>query len=58
MVISTFKGKTLFLGSAPLIYFIDGLSSYQSILSELFKLNDTGGFSFITSTITCNDRHK
>jgi len=52
MVISDFKGKTLFLDSAPLIYFIEGDSSFQPILAELFKLNDGGHFSFITSTIT------
>ena len=52
MVISGLKGKTLFLDSAPLIYFIDGHSVYQSILAELFKANDAGKVMFITSTIT------
>jgi predicted nucleic acid-binding protein len=52
MVISAFKGKKLFLDSAPLIYFIDGVSSFQPILSELFTQNDLGYFSFVTSTIT------
>lgn len=52
MVISGLKGNTVFIDSAPLIYFIEGHTSYQSVLATLFKENDIGSFSFITSTIT------
>jgi len=52
MVIQNFASKVVFLDTAPLIYFIEGHSTYQTILSRLFDLNDKGGFSFITSTIT------
>ncbi len=52
MVISDLKGKTLFIDSAPLIYYIEGHTTYQSILVDLFRANDLGRFHFITSTIT------
>jgi predicted nucleic acid-binding protein len=52
MVITDFSSKIVFLDTAPLIYFIEGNSQYQEILSKLFALNDTAGFSFITSSIT------
>lgn len=52
MVIDKFSSKIIFLDTAPLIYFIEGHSIYQSILSKLFSFNDKGGFSFITSSIT------
>lgn len=47
-----FASKTVFLDTAPLIYFIEGHSAYQPILSRLFELNDKGGFSFVTSSVT------
>jgi predicted nucleic acid-binding protein len=52
MVIQDFASKTVFLDSAPLIYFIEGHSAYQSILSDLFDFNDKGGFFFVTSSVT------
>jgi predicted nucleic acid-binding protein len=52
MVIQDFTSKTVFLDTAPLIYFIEGHSVYQSILSSLFEFNDKGGFSFVTSSVT------
>jgi len=52
MVIQSFSSKIVFLDTAPLIYFIEGHSQYQKILSSLFDLNDKGDFSFITSSIT------
>ena len=52
MVIQTLASKVVFLDTAPLIYFIEGNSEHQAILVKLFKFNDQGGFSFITSTIT------
>lgn len=52
MVIQDFASKTVFLDTAPLIYFIEGNSEYQPILSHLFDFNDKGGFSFVTSSVT------
>ncbi len=52
MVISKFSSKTVFLDTAPLIYFIEGNSEYQQHLKNLFTKNDEGDFYFITSTIT------
>ncbi len=52
MVIQDFASKTIFLDTAPLIYFIEGHSAYQTILSRLFDFNDKGCFSFITSSVT------
>lgn len=52
MVIQDFASKTVFLDTAPLIYFIEGHSEYQPILSQLFDFNDKAGFSFVTSSIT------
>src|SRR5947209_4373548 len=49
---SGFLFKSCFLDTAPLIYFIEGHSAYQEILSRLFDFNDKGGFSFITSSVT------
>jgi predicted nucleic acid-binding protein len=49
---SGFQFKNCFLDTAPLIYFIEGHSEYQSLLLKLFDFNDKGGFSFITSSIT------
>ncbi|HCS19291.1 MAG TPA: hypothetical protein DIW47_01805 [Bacteroidetes bacterium] len=44
--------KTVFLDTAPLIYFIEGHSIYQDPLFELFKANDEGKLRFATSTLT------
>jgi predicted nucleic acid-binding protein len=52
MVIEKFKGKLVFLDTAPLIYFIEGHSQYQQKLKQLFALNDEGDFRFLSSTIT------
>ncbi|MBL7727622.1 MAG: type II toxin-antitoxin system VapC family toxin [Dinghuibacter sp.] len=52
MVTKDFLGKTLFLDTAPLIYFIEGHSEYQDKLLNLFISADKGEFSFISSTLT------
>jgi len=52
MVIQDFASKTVFLDTAPLIYFIEGHTAYQPILSKLFDFNDKGGFFFVTSSVT------
>jgi hypothetical protein len=52
MVIQDFASKTVFLDSAPLIYFIEGHTAYQPILSKLFDFNDKAGFFFVTSSVT------
>jgi predicted nucleic acid-binding protein len=52
MVIQDFASKVVFLDTAPLIYFIEGHSTFQPTLLRLFDFNDKGEFSFLTSTIT------
>jgi predicted nucleic acid-binding protein len=52
MVIGDFDRKTVFLDTAPLIYYIEGNSLYQKQLNSLFQSNDAGKFMFITSSIT------
>lgn len=52
MVVQDFVSKIVFLDTAPLIYFIEGNSQYHNLLFKIFDLNDKGGFSFITSSIT------
>jgi predicted nucleic acid-binding protein len=52
MVIRDFASKTVFLDTAPLIYFMEGHSAYQPVLARLFALNDEGVFSFVTSSVT------
>lgn len=44
MVIQNFSSKLVFLDTAPLIYFIEGHTEHQKLLSRLFY--------FITSSIT------
>jgi predicted nucleic acid-binding protein len=44
--------KSVFLDTAPLIYFIEGNSPFQEKLKEIFDLNERGYFTFITSSIT------
>ena len=52
MVIQNLAGKTVFLDTAPLIYFIEGHGTYQTALARFFKFNDDGGFTLLTTTIT------
>ncbi|AYL97445.1 type II toxin-antitoxin system VapC family toxin [Mucilaginibacter celer] len=51
-LITKFYRKRIFLDTAPLIYFIEGHSTYQDKLLECFSANDNGEFIFITSSIT------
>ncbi len=51
MVIEDFAG-VVFLDTAPLIYYIEGHSEFQVLLSRLFDYHDKAGFSFITSSLT------
>ncbi|MEP6614535.1 MAG: PIN domain-containing protein [Mucilaginibacter sp.] len=45
-------GRNVFLDTAPLIYFIEGHSEYQEVLSRAFDANEKKDFIFITSSIT------
>jgi predicted nucleic acid-binding protein len=46
-----FYQKRIFLDTAPLIYFIEGHSTYQDKLMAYFTSNDNEDFTFITSSI-------
>jgi len=52
VVVQEFSLKTVFLDTAPLIYFIEGHSEHQGVLARLFQLNDNGEFAFITTSVT------
>ena len=44
--------KRVFIDTAPLIYFIEGHSTYQKELLEIFEAGDNGELNFLTSTLT------
>ena len=52
MVIQDLASKTVFLDTAPLIYFIEGHSIHQTKLAKIFHLADKSELSFCTSPIT------
>ncbi len=47
-----FYNKTIFIDTAPLIYFIEGHSQFQGQLLKVFKANEKGHIHFQTSTLT------
>lgn len=51
-LIRKLKGKSVFLDTAPLIYYIEENSKYSSVLIKLFTGNSKGDFLFETSVIT------
>ena len=52
MVIADLIGKTVFLDTAPLIYFIERNNQFHSRLLPLFAANAANGVGFMSSTIT------
>ncbi len=52
MGISKLKSQTVFLDTAPLIYFIEGNSEYQKGLNNFFSASDKGDLRIITSALT------
>src|SRR5690606_20895586 len=55
MVVAGFENKSVFVDTAPLIYFIEGHSDYQSTLKELFEAADSGNVTLLSSTITLTE---
>ncbi|MDO9581168.1 MAG: type II toxin-antitoxin system VapC family toxin [Bacteroidales bacterium] len=51
-LIQKLKNKTVFLDTAPLIYYIEENQQYSPILNKLFLANSKGEFLFQTSVIT------
>ena len=51
-LIQKLTNKTVFLDTAPLIYYIEGNNQYLPILDKLFSANSKGKFLFQTSVIT------
>ena len=47
-----FLDKTIFVDTAPFIYFIEGHSRFHETLLEIFQLNAEGKIYFQTSTLT------
>jgi predicted nucleic acid-binding protein len=51
-LIQNLKNKTVFLDTAPLIYYIGESQLYSPVLNHLFLNNSKGDFLFHTSVIT------
>lgn len=51
-IIQQLKGKTVFLDTAPLIYYIEENPDYSGFLNKLFLLNSKGDLTFHASVIT------
>jgi hypothetical protein len=51
-IIKKLKSKTVFLDTAPLIYYIEENRNYSPFLNKLFLANSKGEFLFQTSVIT------
>ena len=51
-LIQKLTNKTVFLDTAPLIYYIEGNNQYSPLLDKLFTANSKGNFLFQTSVIT------
>src|SRR5580698_794300 len=52
MVNVDLRNKNIFLDTSPIIYFIEGNSTFQDKLKQIFDLNERGDLMFITSSIT------
>ena len=51
-LIEKFFNKTVFLDTAPLIYYIEEHKAYAHVLDELFTANEQAKFQFTTSVLT------
>ena len=51
-LIEIIKNKTIFLDTAPLIYYIEDNTLYSKVLDKLFELNLNMKVQLMTSTIT------
>lgn len=51
-IMQNFQEKIIFIDTAPLIYYIEGHSEWQSKLMEIFTKNHEGELPIITSTLT------
>lgn len=51
-LVSKLTNKSVFLDTAPLIYYIEDDNRYSSLLDKVFVANSKGKFLFNTSVIT------
>ncbi len=51
-LVKIFQDKTVFLDTAPLIYYIEANKKYSNILDKLFAGNEQKKFQFSTSVLT------
>lgn len=51
-LIQKLKNKSVFLDTAPLIYYIEENPKYASVLNKVFLNNSKGEFVFLTSVVT------
>lgn len=54
-IINLLPGKSLFIDTAPLIYFIEGKSIFRDKLFLIFQGNEQGKFRIQTSVITLTE---
>jgi predicted nucleic acid-binding protein len=52
MGLSELKSKTIFLDSAPLIYFIEDVTPYTAALTGLFAAHDRNELTLVASALT------
>ncbi len=50
-----FHGKTIFLDTAPLIYFFEENSAYFKMVEPFFLANKKGSFNILSSVITLSE---
>lgn len=50
-----FKGKTVFLDTAPLIYLIEGISPWFGLIRPFFEASSRNEFTTITSALTLQE---
>jgi len=52
-LVNTIKGKSVFIDTAPFVYFVEEREPYASLLVPFFEAVDTGKIHVFTSTISC-----
>jgi len=51
-LINRLENKTVFIDTAPLIYYIEEKKEYATVLNKLFDANEQNKFQFSTSVLT------
>lgn len=46
------ENRTVFFDSAPLVYYVEGVTRYLSVLDPIFEMIEKGAIRSVSSTIT------